>query len=69
MQTDHDVQSVSQVHDDQLGESQALALPLIETKETSADKAAIKDPEHSDKLINSGETEEQGRSVQQKDSD
>jgi len=69
MQTEQDVQSVSQVHEDQLGECQALAPPPIETKETSTDKGAIKDLEHSDKLINSGETEEQGRSLQQKDSD
>ena len=69
MQTEQDVQSVSQVHEDQLGEGQSLAPPPIETKETSTDKGAIKDLENSDKLINSGATEEQARSVEQKDYD
>ena len=58
MQIELDVQSVSQVPEEQLGECQALPQVPIETKETSTDRGAIKDHEDSDKLINSGATEE-----------
>jgi len=63
MQTALDAQIPSQVVDNQSDGGNADAHLPLETKETSADKGAIKCSENSDKIE---ETEEQGISNQHK---